>query len=408
MLRKCVAGLLSILFLFSTECQADETLADRRLALLVESNDRFAFDLYYQLAQKKGNLFFSPYSISAAFAMTAAGAREETAKEMMSVLHLKENAFPGFAALSKKLISKQGNGNNGTLSPTLNVANAIWPHKGLELLPFYRETIEKDFGAPIYTVDYENTAKAIERINNWVEERTNGKIRNLLSSQDVSLDTRLVLTSAIYMKAQWMNQFSERATKKGAFHMDAKTAVDTDMMTAIERYDLYTDKDVAVLALPYSYESEGPKLVMMIVLPATIEGLSKLEEELTFKQWLGWMEKMDSRRVRMKIPKFKMESRFELNSPMEALGMKLAFSSKANFSDMTGKPDLFISKAVHQTFINVDEKGTEAAAATGIVMNKTSLEVEEPYNFNADHPFLFIIYDQATRSILFMGRFAVP
>lgn len=390
--------LLALVFVSNELCAEKE---------LINGNNQFSIDLYKQLRSEKDNLFFSPYSISSAFAMTAVGARGQTAKEMEAVFHFSPEMFSGFRQLNKQLITTA---EPRTGSPTLQIANAIWPQKGLQLLSPFKNVLQKDFGSSIESVDFiHNTDGAINIINKWVSENTKGKIPNLLNSGNVTSETKLILTSAIYMKAAWMNVFDEYGTQKAPFHIDLQNSIDTSMMHVTEHFYLYDDAEVAVIKMPYVYDSSGPVLVMMVALPKEINGLSRLEENLSYQKWTNWVTKGERRRMHVSFPKFKIENRMSLNNTMSVMGLKQAFSRQADFSGITGKPDLYISEAIHQTYIDVDEKGTEAAAVTAIGMRATSIVIpEEPHEFNADHPFMFLIMDQKTQTILFMGRFLKP
>lgn len=380
------------------------TVTAGQLETLVNANNEFSFNAYNQLKKQNGNLFFSPYSISSAFAMTAVGAKGQTAKEMMSVFHFSPELFPAFNVLNKKLITSAQPRES---SPTVQIANAIWPQKGLSLLESFKNAIQNDFGSTIETIDYlNNSATAINTINTWASDKTKGKIQNLLNESVVTSETKMILTSAIYMKATWMNVFEDFATQNMPFYLDSQNTVDVPMMQNTEHFYLFEDDKVAVIKMPYVYESQGPALVMMVALPKTKEGLSKLEEGLNVSQWNDWLTKGTRRRVHISFPKFRIENRMTLNDIMQAMGLKQAFTRQADFSGITGKPDLFISEAIHQTYIDVDEKGTEAAAVTAIGMRATSIMIpDEPYEFTADHPFMFLIMDQKTQTILFMGRF---
>ncbi len=375
---------------------------------LIEGSQLFAFDMYRQTSKSEGNVFFSPYSISTGFAMTAAGAQGETAEQMMQVLHMQTHLYPAFFSLNKQLATVH---HSNLSSPTLQLANAAWVQKELGIQPAFQKTLMQDFGSSMETLDFaEDPSHAIETINHWVDQNTKGKIKNILTSADVSQDTRLVLTSAIYMKAQWLHHFKRDLTREGVFYLKEDKTENATFMGQTAYFPLFADDTLAVLELPYVKETaHGPDLAMMIVLPKDKTGLAKLEMGLSAAQWHNWMDQMKTQRVHVVMPKFKLETRTVLNELMQAMGMKLAFTQKADFSGITGKPNLYISKAIHQTFIEVDEKGTEAAAATAISMNVTAmLERDDPYEFLADHPFAFIIFDKNTNVILFMGRYARP
>lgn len=400
--------LLALIFFVSSQNAFAKPDNNKQQQALIEGSQLFAFDMYRHTSKNYGNLFFSPYNIATAFAMAAAGAENSTADEMMQVLHMPTRYFPAFFALNKQLTTTTQTKTN---SPVLLLANAAWAQKDLKILPSYQKTIKENFGSTIESVDFaQDPSQAIGLINQWIETQTKGKIKNILTTSDVTADTRLVLTSAIYMKAQWFRTFPESNTHKKPFHIDVKNTQDVDMMTQTANFPLYVDETVAVLELPYSSELEhGPKLAMMIALPKDMGGIAQLEEGLSSVLWHKWMNNIKTEHVRVVLPKFKITTRIELNDLMQSMGMRLAFTPKANFSGITGAPNLYISKAIHQTFIDVDEKGTEAAAATSISMNLTAiLEPKEPYEFLADHPFFFMVYDKNTDVILFMGRLSKP
>ena len=378
-----------------------------RIAAVVDGQNRFAFDLYKHIGQLDGNLFFSPYSISTALSMTSSGAKGETANQMLHVLNSQIGALPLLADLNNQLTHVQAPGNP---VPQLLIANAIWVQKGFPLLPAFSNSMRNDFMAGIEYLDFANDAsQASNTINKWVENQTRGKIAHLFSPQDLSKNTRLVLTSAIYMKAQWLHLFEETmTTKKPFFQKQASSPV--DMMNTTASFPLYVDRNFAAIELPYANQTpEGPRLNMVIILPKDRNGLAQIEKDLALGRWSSWLGQMKMRLVDLSLPKFKIEQRTELTELLEVMGMKLAFTPQANFSGISGHPDLYISKVIHQTFINVDEKGTEAAVATGVVMNLTSFHEEDlPYAFVADHPFWFAIYDSSTKAIIFMGRVTQP
>lgn len=375
---------------------------------IVKGTQAFAFDFYRQQSSKEGNLFFSPYSIATAFAMTAAGARGTTEKEMLNVLHIPSAAFHGIAALNQHLTTTT---QQKPFSTTLLLANNVWVQSQFPLLLPFQKTIREDFGSSINNVDFaKHSAAAIESINRWVAENTKGKIQHLLTAQDVTADTRLVLTSAIYMKAQWLHLFDEKKTAKKPFYLDKTKSIDANMMSMTATFPLFVDDTVAVVEIPYVNEhAQGPELVMMIALPKELDGIAGLESQLSAETFQKWSKGLQTKRVKLSIPKFKLETRIDLNDSMKALGMALAFTPKADFSGISGSANLYISKAIHQTFVDVDEKGTEAAAATAISMNLTAiLAPEEPHVFNANHPFLFLIVDKDSGAILFLGRLTKP
>lgn len=378
------------------------------VSALIEGDNQFTVSFYKEASQKPGNLFVSPYNISSAFGMAALGARGKTAEQMYQTLHQTPSTLASSSELQKKLESPKQPKKEDTL---LQFANSIWIQKDFSILPAFKKSMTQDFGTSFESVDFAHHAsQAVKTINQWVDLHTKNKIKELVSEDDISQETRLVITSAVYMKAEWMYPFDKNATTKEPFYSTSKESIDVDTMHNTEAFNLYVNDDIALVELPYNHESEqGSHLSMFIALPKDRGGLDKLEHQLTLSQLSDWIHSSKKHRVWLSLPKFKIETALELNDFMINLGMSDAFIPTGDFSGITGNKDLYISKAVHKTFINVDEQGTEAAAATGVMMSLTSiLEPEEPYRMQADHPFLFVIMDRKTDTILFIGRVVKP
>jgi serpin B len=366
------------------------------VAAVVRGNDQFALGLYRQLRDEKGNLFFSPYSISTALAMTYAGARGDTAREMADVLHFTldpQKLHPAFAEL---LHAVQGGGKKRKAQ--LYVANALWGQKGYHFLPEFKKVTAENYNAALRDVDFKgDTESARKTINAWVEGQTNRKIQELLKPGILNADTRLVLTNAIYFKAAWLRPFSPKQTKDAEFFGDGKTSKVPTMHNTL-RTGYAKFGDLHVLELPYQDE----ELSMLVFLPPR-GGLAEFEKTLTPANVSKWRAKVSDHIVNVKLPKFKVTSEFRLDDALKALGMKRAFDRLgADFSGMTTQERLFISAVVHKAFVDVNEKGTEAAAATGSVMER--LSAPPPATFHADHPFVFLLRENRTGSVLFLGR----
>ncbi|MGC8970739.1 MAG: serpin family protein [bacterium] len=378
------------------------TLGNNDVNTLVSGNNAFALDLYRRLSTEKGNIFLSPYSISSALSMTYAGAKGETAKQMAKVLRFtlpQEKLHQAFYDLAKLLQSN-------TKDYRLSIANALWGQKGYKFLQEFIDITNKYYDAGFKEVDFINDIAREETrqmINKWVEDKTNGKIKNLLGPRDLNELTRLVLTNAIYFKGKWESQFDPKNTKDMPFYISEKVKVDIPMMYQKSEFNYKEDKDVQVLEMPYT----GKDLSMVIILPKPDVPLSKVERSLTTKKLKNWLSTLSKREIEVYIPRFKMEKRFVLNDPLQKMGMVDAFDMiKADFSGMTPKPDLHISSVIHQAFIEVNEEGTEAAAATAVIM--ATKAVIMPTIFRADRPFIFFIRDLRSGSILFMGRLVEP
>jgi serine protease inhibitor len=360
---------------------------------IVQGNRAFAIDLYQALRAKPGNLFFSPDSISFALAMTALGARSGTRAEMLATLHLPREYGPAFAVLGAQ--SKGGPGYE------LAIANRLWPQKKSPIVPAFIRDAQAFFDASVAALDYNAPERARATINKWVAQRTRDKIKDLIPEGALSGDTRLVLTNAIYFKGKWDVAFDVKETRDEPFFTSATESVNVPLMHRDDAHVGYrATTDAQLVELPY----RGGDLSLVVLLPNARDGLGALEARLDEPTLAGWLDAMPRRKVTVTLPKFKLESSFGLNDELKKLGMKRAFGDGADFTGIA--PGLAISAVVHKAFVAVDEKGTEAAAATGVVMSITA--VEPKTDFRADHPFLFFIRDVRSGRILFMGRVARP
>jgi len=370
---------------------------------VVGGNNAFALDLYGKLREREGNLFFSPFSISTALAMTYAGARGETEAQMAKVLHFppgREKLHPACKTLIDDLNARQEKGGY-----ELSVANALWGQKGYGFGKVFLHVTRTYYGAGLNEVDFVKAAEAArQRINKWTEEKTRGKIKDLIPPGVLTELTRLVLTNAIYFKGDWAAQFDEKATRDAPFTLLDGEKVDVPMMHQREDFGYMERETFQALALPYV----GKELSMVVFLPKEVGGLAELEKSLTAKNLAKWLPALRKRKVRVWLPKFKMTSQFRLDKTLMAMGMADAFTRAADFSGMNGKKDLFISAVIHKAFVDVNEEGTEAAAATAVVVGITSVAPRRHVVFRADHPFLFLIRDNKSGSILFMGRVVNP
>ncbi len=404
--------LAAFLAWFPDRFEGEVTNVDSKEALaeLVRGNNAFALDLYGRVSQGEGNQFVSPFSISCALAMTYAGARGDTAVQVAKALHFSlapAALHPAFHHLIDELHQgtlKAGPQPAGTLE--LSTANALWTQTGKPILPGFQKLIEGNYDGGLYPIDFHHApAAAREHINHWVLEQTKGKIRDLLSPPTVNTETVFILTNAIYFKALWATPFAPEMTTPDEFQVSAAEKVRVDMMHLSGRFRHVEDQATQVLELPY----QGANLSMVIVLPKAKDGLKQLEASLSITGLEGWVSKLASRRVEISLPRFKLTAASELKGALSALGMPVAFDAgRADFSGITGTRELAISAVVHKAFIEVEEKGTEAAAATGVVMSRTAMAPSAPTIFRADHPFLFLIRDIRNGSILFLGRLARP
>jgi serpin B len=376
--------------------------ADR--TTVAEGNNVFAVALYGRLRHQSGNLFFSPESISTALAMAYAGARGGTATEMAKTLHFTlppEKLHPAMGALLSDL-------NAAHEGYQLSVANALWAQQGYTFLDEFLNLLKTNYGVGFNQVNFKGATEAARlTINQWVEQKTQDKIKDLLQPGALRSDTRLVLTNAIYFKGDWETQFDKAQTKNEDFHLSKEQTTTAPLMHREGRFSYFDGGTFQILEIPY----KSKELSMIIFLPKDPGGLPGLEESLTDSNLQQWVRHVASvAKVIVTIPKFKMTQQFELGSTLSAMGMPQAFTSSADFSGMTGHRDFAISEVIHKAYVDVNEEGTEAAAATAVTMRAMAMPAPQapPPIFRADHPFVFMIRDNRSASILFMGRMADP
>lgn len=369
---------------------------------VVAGNRQFALDLYARLKEQSGNLFFSPHSISTALAMTYAGARGQTEEQMAQVLHFslpQERLHPAFKVLEEVL---QAIGNQKGCK--LSIANALWGQKDYTFLEEFLDLMEQYYGAGLNKVDFENnTEGARQTINRWVMKKTNNKIKDLIKPGVLDEYTRLVLTNAIYFYGTWKYKFDRQDTRTELFTIGPGETVLVPMMSMKENLRYWANEDLQVLELPYV----GKYMSMIVLLPNNLEDFESLENSLTIENLNIWLAELQEQEVEVYLPKFDITSEFNLSDVLAVMGMSDAFMPYvADFSGMDGTRDLFISAVVHKAFVAVNEEGTEAAAATAVAITVTS--VPQIPVFRADHPFVFLIRDNESGNILFIGRVMNP
>jgi serpin B len=346
--------------------------------------------------------------------MTYVGAGGETETELIKALHIdtlkppdisakytqKATALIEFAAMQKLLNAPVKDGLE------LHTANALWGQQDFAFKPDYIKSIKDSFGGQLENVDFNDEPAARKRINDWVANQTKDKIKDLIGPKALTPLTRLVLTNAIYFKAAWQEQFNKQATLKEKFHLSADKDVDADMMRNNKRFDYAELDGFKMLSLPYKTGQAS----MLVLLPDKLDGLDAMEKSLTAEKLAGWAAKLKNTQVAVMLPKFKSTCSFELAKPLAALGIKKAFTTAADFGGMTTKPEdaLYISAVLHKAFVDVNEEGTEAAAATAVAVAAANGHSSKPVDFVADHPFVYIIRDNRTGDVLFVGRLADP
>jgi serpin B len=402
MATKTILILLAGVLMFNLQAFGAEQ-SDAERGKLVAGNNRFALELYGKLKNEKSNVFVSPYSISTALAMVYAGARGETAASMEKVLHFDDSPdrfHPEFAKLIGAI--RQSGASNGN---ELNIANALWVRIGEELLKSYLDLTRRYYGAGVREVDFAHAAEQARiTINTWVEEQTKGKIKDLIKPGLLNAAVPLVLTNAIYFKGAWASKFNPGVTRDAPFHTGDGESLDVPMMSQTAKFAYAKQDGMQILELPYA----GGKLSMVMLLPEQSDGLAALEKKLSHENLARWIGGVSLQEVIVQIPRFKMTFETQLNKALEGLGLTHFFSN-ADFSGMNGKGGLFVGQVIHKAFVDVKEEGTEAAGATAVIMLESSALRPNPKPvFRADHPFVFLIRDVATKSILFVGRMEKP
>jgi serpin B len=380
--------------------------------------NEFAFNLYGKvkdlpaIKNAEGNLFFSPYSISSALAMTYTGARGNTATEMADVLKFpaskpiittdsyKEKIAAGYGALQKELQA-----DTKTSGYQLNIANALWGQKGYGFLQAFLDSNKKNFGSGLTELDFEQPEAARKTINTWIEQQTKEKIKDLIPSGGLDRMIRLVLTNAIYFKGDWAIKFKTQDTKPAKFNITADKTVEVPMMYQKQTFEYGETDTVQILQMPY----KGNALAIMLILPKAGGTIDSVDKQIVANPASITSARRRKVELDVYLPKFKLTcGTLEMKGILQDMGMKEAFTDSADFSGMTGKKELYISKVMHKAFVEVNEEGTEAAAATAVGMTLTAMPLNPPV-FRADRPFIFIIRENAgAQTILFMGRVCNP
>jgi serpin B len=371
---------------------------------LVAGNNGFALDLYGRIRATPGNLFYSPYSVSSALAMTYAGAHGDTEAQMAKAMHFtlpQAKLHPAFNGLDQQLASR-GAGASGSDGGKfrLNIANALWGQSGFSFQAPFLTVLAESYGTGVHPLDFQKSPDPSRvAINDWVASKTEDRIKDLLPQGSITPDTRLVLTNAIYFNAAWQTPFDTKNTAPGAFTKQDGTSVTVPMMGANLDIRYGEGTGYAAVEIPY----DGSQLSMLLALPTDLDAF---EAGLDAAKLASILAALGTRSVDLKLPKFSFTAEQSLKKPLSDMGMAAAFTDEADFSGIDGKRDLSISAVLHKAFISVNEAGTEAAAATAGIVGATS--VPEPAKITFDHPFIFFIRDNATRTLLFVGRVSDP
>lgn len=392
-------------------------IASDTVAAQIDGNTSFATDLY-QYSKVQGdnrgkNLFYSPYSISVALAMLYAGARDSTESEMAATLHYlsQDLTHPAFNRIALDLATRGQNvdAESGADRFRLNVVNDAWGQIGYQFLPSYLDTLALNYGAGVRLVDFfQDSEGARQQINEYIEDNTESKITNLLPPNSVDASTTLVLTNAIYFKASWATAFSKESTRDADFQAldeNAQTlAVTVPFMNGTMENAFYTSQAGYQAAdLPYA----GNDLSMLIIMPDA-DSYAATDDAIDVSFLDTVVSQLEPRALSVSLPKFTARQKLSLRTALTDLGMPTAFSSAADLSGIDGTTDLFVSDVLHQAFVSVDESGTEAAAATAVIVNRESDAAAAPASIVVDRPFFFAIRDRISGSILFAGRILNP
>jgi serpin B len=369
---------------------------------IADGNNRFMVKAYKILSEKDENIFISPYSISSALAMTYAGSSGKTEKEMGTALEFSANNtnFHENFGISTRSINSIGE--KGEIQ--LTVANSLWMADGYKFTDEFLRINKTFYQTEMTNLNFAESEKSRKTINDWVAEKTKDKIKDLIPEGILDALTKLVLTNAVYFKAEWSEQFKKHNTQESVFYTYGGETR-TEMMNLKNRFKYMQNSELQFIEIPY----KGGDASMFVLLPKNKDGLKAIEKKLTSDDLDKYVSELKSTEVNLFFPKYKMSLSYELRDLMRKLGMKEAFSKSADFSKMNGNKDLYISAIIHKTFIAVDEQGTEAAAATAVVMRMKSMPPQDDFaTFKADHPFFYFIKERSSGTILFAGRVTDP
>ena len=401
-----IAASVSVLVSLSTTINSDNMTESATTPKdIVTGNNAFAVDFYRQISGNDDNIFFSPTSMYMAFSMLYEGARENTAQQIQQVFGFEPDEALRHNATAHMMASV----NQNDPYATLNLANAIWIADWFAPYDAYTDIIRNTYLASAEKVDFMDENDSVKRINKWASDNTQGKIDKVIRQEDVNAATAMVINNAIYFKGTWLTQFPVEDTTQSDFYSNSTESTSTDFMNVHGMFDYVSMDGAQVLKMQY----KGDRLSMLILLPHDTDGIQQLEETLSVGQIERWMASLSNQEVTVSVPKFEIRVQYKLNEPLIALGIKDAFSEifadLSGITDMPPSRNLYVSDAIQDAYVKVNEVGTEAAAVTTIKggLNE-SLVIPQPLRFTADHPFIFIIQDNESGTILFMGRVSDP
>lgn len=386
-MKKFIISFIFPAFVFSLQAQNS-----------IESNNQFGFD-FYQKIKSNSNFVFSPASINSAFAMTYNGAAGNTFNEMAQVFHFNKD-LSEFNTNYKNLFTI----NEKQKDFQFHNANSLWIQEGMNIQTNFLDVNKTYYEASLNMLDFiENAEKSRITINDWVSKKTHNKINDLLSPSSIDNATRLVLVNALYFKGSWKTQFKKELNTKEKFQVAKRDYIETDFMNASINTWYYQDKYAEIVDIPYSNDDYS----LMLIVPKCYRKFKKLEKKLNLEIYNNFIAQKEKKRVKLSIPKFNIKSDYDLGETLVKMGLKDAFTANADFSGITEQERLYISQAIHKATIEINEEGTEAAAATAVVMRKTSVLLDN-VELKIDKPFIYILRNNKTNCIYFMGKVINP
>ena len=377
---------------------------------MAAASNLFAVDLYAQVREASGNICISPYSVSSALGMTAAGAAGKTAEQMLSVLHWTgqpADLSSANAALNAAIVHLKTAPTNR--DPQITIANALFGQRGFPYRKHFLDLLANQYGAALQDVDFTaQPQQACDQINHWAAEKTHDRIKQAVPVSAITLQTRMILVGAIYFKAAWEDEFPKSYTANRPFFPIGKDSMNVPTMQEKRSFQYMGNDQLQIAELPYNGDFS-----MLILLPRQRDGLPALEKSLTGDALNGWLSQLSPELLQVYLPRFRVEGEYQLTGNLQKMGMTDAFNANtADFSGIVSSGKLSIDQVIHKTFISVDEEGTEAAAVTSITMRATAMRQHtpqpEPIIFQADHPFLFVLRHRSTGALLFIGRISNP
>ncbi|NOQ26293.1 MAG: serpin family protein [Bacteroidales bacterium] len=367
---------------------------------IIESNNKFSFDIYQKLKKHSENIIFSPASITSAIAMTYIGAKNNTFNEISKTFYFDNN----INTFSKDYSNLLKIDKIGKSKLSLYNANSLWIQNELSINKNFLNINKQYFLSSLHFTDFANESEQSRlKINEWVEDNTNKKIKDLLEANTIDNSTRLVLVNALYFKGAWQNKFDKEKNTTENFQLGKNKFIKANFMNRSINSWYYEDKNAQIIDIPYSDEN----ISLMIILPKSYKKIKKIEKKLNYDYYINYIQNKERKQIDLSLPKFSIESNYDLNKTLQEMGIKDAFSNKADFSGITDQEKLFISNVIHKANIAVDEEGTEATAATAVIMAKMFF-ISAEVKININRPFIYILRNNANNCIYFMGEIKNP